>query len=81
MFDHLIWFLLVGLAAGWLAGQILRSPHRSLLVDLIVGVIGAILGGTLFGLIGLRSTGLTGEFVTALLGSLLLVFLLRRLGW
>jgi uncharacterized membrane protein YeaQ/YmgE (transglycosylase-associated protein family) len=80
MFDHLIWFLLVGLAAGWLAGQILRSPRRSLLVDLIVGVFGAILGGTLFGLIGLRSTRLTGEFVTALLGSLLLVFLLRRLG-
>jgi uncharacterized membrane protein YeaQ/YmgE (transglycosylase-associated protein family) len=80
MFDHLIWFLLIGLAAGWLAGQILRSPRRSLIIDLIVGVIGAILGGTLFGLIGLTSTGLVGEFVTALFGSMLLVFLLRRLG-
>jgi uncharacterized membrane protein YeaQ/YmgE (transglycosylase-associated protein family) len=78
MLDHLFWFLVIGLAAGWLAGEILRSPRRSLIVDLIVGVIGAILGGTLFGLIGLTSNGLTGEFVTALFGSLLLVFLLRR---
>ena len=46
---HLLWFLLIGLAAGWLAGQILKGGGFGLWGDLIVGVIGALLGGFLFG--------------------------------
>lgn len=74
-----LWFLLVGLAAGWLAGQIMKSGGRGLVGDLIVGVIGAILGGFLFGLLGLEANGLLGSLVTATVGAIALLAGLRML--
>jgi uncharacterized membrane protein YeaQ/YmgE (transglycosylase-associated protein family) len=77
---HIIYFALIGLAAGWLAGKVMKSNNPSLLVDLIVGVIGAILGGFLFDLLGLQAVGIVGHLVTALVGAMLLIFLLRKFG-
>lgn len=74
-----LWFVLIGLCAGWLAGQITKSGPSSLWGNLVVGVIGAILGGVLLRLIGLTSTGLIGSLVTATVGAILLLFLLRSL--
>ena len=75
----LVWFLLIGLLAGWLAGQIMKGGGFGLVGDLIVGVIGAIMGGFLFGLFGLRSSGLIGSLVTATVGAVVLLYLLRLL--
>lgn len=75
---HLFWFLLIGLAAGWLAGKLTKGGGFGLLGNLIVGVIGAVLGGFLFGLIGLRSTSLLGALITATAGSVALLFALRH---
>jgi len=74
-----LWFLLVGLAAGWLAGQIMKSGGRGLVGDLILGVIGAILGGFLFGLLGLEANSLLGSLVTATVGAIALLAGLRML--
>ena len=49
----LIYFLLIGMAAGWLAGKLMEGRSFGLLGNLVVGVIGAILGGFLFRLVGL----------------------------
>jgi uncharacterized membrane protein YeaQ/YmgE (transglycosylase-associated protein family) len=46
-----LWFLLIGLAAGWLAGQLTKGGGFGLVGDLVVGVVGALLGGFLFGLL------------------------------
>jgi uncharacterized membrane protein YeaQ/YmgE (transglycosylase-associated protein family) len=73
----LLWFLLIGLAAGWLAGQIMKGGGYGLVGDLIVGVIGALLGGFLFGAVGLRAGGLLGSLITATVGALVLIWLLR----
>ena len=51
----IVWFLLIGVAAGWLASQIMKGGGSGLVTDLIMGVIGAILGGFLFGLLGLSA--------------------------
>jgi len=75
----LLWFLLIGVAAGWLAGQLMGSGGTGLVGDLIVGVIGSILGGLLFGLLGLEETGLVGRLVTATVGSVALIAGLRAL--
>jgi uncharacterized membrane protein YeaQ/YmgE (transglycosylase-associated protein family) len=40
-----LWFILIGLAAGWLAGQLMRGGGFGVIGDIIVGVIGALLGG------------------------------------
>jgi len=74
---HIFWFLLIGLAAGWLAGQIMKGGGFGLIGDLIVGVIGALLGGVLFNLFGLHATGLLGNLVMATVGAIVLIALLR----
>lgn len=74
-----LWFALIGLAAGWLAGQLTKGGGYGLVGDLVIGVIGALLGGFLFGLFGLAPTSLLGSLITATVGAVLLVVLLRRL--
>jgi uncharacterized membrane protein YeaQ/YmgE (transglycosylase-associated protein family) len=74
-----LWFLLIGVAAGWLAGQLMKGDGYGLVGDLIVGVIGALLGGFLFGLLGLSATGLLGRLVTATVGAIVLIALLRAI--
>ena len=73
----LIWFLLVGLIAGWLAGQIMRGGGFGLVGDMIVGVIGALLGGWLFGVLGIHAGGLIGAIITAFVDAIILIALLR----
>lgn len=75
--SSLIWFLLIGLIAGWLAGQVMRGGGYGLVGDMIVGVIGAFLGGWLFGLLGIAAGGLIGSLITAFVGAVVLIFLLR----
>ncbi|GMU66043.1 MAG: hypothetical protein AMXMBFR36_23170 [Acidobacteriota bacterium] len=74
---HILWFLLIGLAAGWLAGQIMKGGGYGLLGDLIVGVIGALLGGFIFRLLGIAAYGLLGSLVMATIGAIVLIALLR----
>ena len=75
----IVWFLLIGLAAGWLAGQLVKGGGFGLVGDLIVGVIGAILGGFLFGLLGLTAWGLLGSLVCATVGAIVLLVILRAI--
>jgi len=74
---NFVWFILIGIAAGWLAGQIMKGGGFGVLGDLIVGVIGALLGGFLFGLLGITAGGLLGSLITATVGAIVLIALLR----
>ena len=77
--ESLIWFLLIGLAAGWLASLVMKGARQSLLAYLVIGVIGALLGGWLFGLVGISAGGLVGSLITAFVGAVVLILLLRLL--
>jgi uncharacterized membrane protein YeaQ/YmgE (transglycosylase-associated protein family) len=71
--------LLIGLIAGWLAGKIMRGGGFGIIGDLIVGVIGAVIGGWLWGVLRLPGIGpwwLTA-IVSAVIGACILLFLLR----
>jgi len=72
-----IWFLLIGLVAGWLAGRVMRGGGFGVLGDIVVGVIGALLGGWLFGLLGIAAGGLIGSLIVATIGAIVFLFLLR----
>jgi uncharacterized membrane protein YeaQ/YmgE (transglycosylase-associated protein family) len=74
---EILWFILIGIAAGWLAGQIMKGGGYGLIGDLVVGVIGAVLGGWLFGLLGISATGLLGSLIVATVGAIALIGLLR----
>lgn len=73
----LIWFLLIGLIAGWLAGKVMRGGGYGVIGDMIVGVIGALIGGWLFGMLGIGVGGLIGALITAFVGAVILILLLR----
>jgi uncharacterized membrane protein YeaQ/YmgE (transglycosylase-associated protein family) len=73
-----LWFILIGLAAGWLAGQIMKGGGFGIIGDLIVGVIGAILGGWVFGQLGIwEGGGLLGSLIVATIGAIIFLFILR----
>jgi uncharacterized membrane protein YeaQ/YmgE (transglycosylase-associated protein family) len=74
---YLVWVILIGILAGWIAGQIWKGSGFGVLGDLIVGVIGSLLGSFLFGLIGIGAYGLIGRLVIAVLGAIILLWLIR----
>ncbi|HZK05081.1 MAG TPA: GlsB/YeaQ/YmgE family stress response membrane protein [Actinomycetaceae bacterium] len=77
---HWIMWLIVGGLAGWLASVIMKSDNSfGIIGDIVIGIIGGMLGGFLLSLVGLQGTGSwIGTFVTALLGAVVLIWLLHR---
>ncbi len=76
---YLVWTIVIGILAGWLAGKIMRGKGFGILVDLLLGIVGAFLGGYVFSFFGLAAFGLVGRLIVALVGALLLLFLVRAL--
>lgn len=74
--DGLIYLVIVGLVAGWLAGQFVKGSGFGFPGDLIIGVIGALVGGFLFRIFGLAATGLVGQIVVATVGAVVLLMAL-----
>ena len=69
--------LAIGAVAGWLAGVIMKGGGYGLLGDIVIGIIGAFIGGFLFGLLGISAGGLVGQIITATVGAIVLIFVLR----
>jgi len=69
--------LFVGLIAGWLAGVFMKGGGYGLFGDILLGIVGAVLGGFLFGLIGVAAYGFFGRIVVATVGAVVLVGLAR----
>ena len=75
----LILFLLIGLAAGWLASQIMKT-QRSMVANLVIGVVGAFIGGFLGNLVGLAATGIIGSLILSTIGAVVLIWLIGKVG-
>ena len=76
---NIIWWLIVGLIAGWLTGKIMGGPGHGFLMDIIIGLIGAFAGGFLMQLLGFSSAG--GFFYTllvAVIGAVILTWIYRK---
>jgi uncharacterized membrane protein YeaQ/YmgE (transglycosylase-associated protein family) len=75
-------FLLIGAAAGWLAGLLMRGGGFGLLGNILVGIVGAVIGGFLFRLAGISlGGGMIGSLITAVIGAavlLLVVGLIKK---
>ncbi len=77
--NDIVYILVVGLIAGWLAGKIMKGKGFGLAGDLVVGVLGAIVGSGIFGALGLGAYGILGSAVVALIGALVLIYMVRLL--
>jgi uncharacterized membrane protein YeaQ/YmgE (transglycosylase-associated protein family) len=75
--EHLLIFLAFGILAGFLAGHIWKGSGFGLLGDLIVGVIGSFVGVWVFGLLHISSSGILALLIAAIVGALILLYLLR----
>jgi uncharacterized membrane protein YeaQ/YmgE (transglycosylase-associated protein family) len=76
----LLWFIVIGLVAGWLAGQVVKGRGFGLLGDIVIGVCGALIGGFLFRELGASSGGgLTGSLIVATIGAIVLLLVLRQI--
>jgi uncharacterized membrane protein YeaQ/YmgE (transglycosylase-associated protein family) len=73
-------WIVVGLIAGWLAGQVMKGGGYGILVDIILGILGGFLGGWLFGLLGIGAGGgMIGSLIVAFVGAVILVAITRLL--
>ncbi|HKM43874.1 MAG TPA: GlsB/YeaQ/YmgE family stress response membrane protein [Dysgonamonadaceae bacterium] len=70
-----LWFIIIGILAGFIAGKLMRGGGFGILVNLIVGIIGAVLGGWIFGLLGIAAGGIIGSLVTATVGAIVLLWI------
>ncbi len=74
----LIYILLVGLVAGWATGKIMKGSGYGMLVDILLGIVGAFVGSRVLGLLGIyTSGGLIPSILVAILGAVILVVLVR----
>jgi uncharacterized membrane protein YeaQ/YmgE (transglycosylase-associated protein family) len=75
----LLWTILIGIIAGFLAGKIVKGRGMGTLMDLVVGIVGSILGGWIFTLLGLAAYGLIGQLVMATIGAVVLLLIVRAI--
>jgi uncharacterized membrane protein YeaQ/YmgE (transglycosylase-associated protein family) len=76
----MIYWIIVGLIAGWLAGLVMKGGGYGILVDIILGILGGLLGGWLFGRLGIwPAGGMLGSIIVAFVGAVILVGITRLL--
>jgi uncharacterized membrane protein YeaQ/YmgE (transglycosylase-associated protein family) len=76
----MIYWLVVGLIAGWLAGLVMKGGGYGVIVDILLGIVGGFLGGWLFGRLGIwPAGGMLGSIIVAFVGAVILVGITRVL--
>ena len=79
MIGDLIWWLVVGLIAGWAAGKIMKGGGYGTVMDIVLGIVGAIVGGFLMSLVGIHAGGFIGTIIIAIIGAVLLIWISRMM--
>jgi uncharacterized membrane protein YeaQ/YmgE (transglycosylase-associated protein family) len=75
-----IYSIIVGLVAGWLAGQVMKGGGYGVLMDIVLGLLGGIVGGWVLGALGIwPGAGIIGSIIVSFIGAVILVALSRML--
>ncbi len=76
----MLYSIIVGLIAGWLAGQVMKGGGYGVIVDILLGLLGGVVGGWLFGSLGLwPGGGMIGSIIVSFVGAVILVAISRAL--
>jgi uncharacterized membrane protein YeaQ/YmgE (transglycosylase-associated protein family) len=76
----IIWWLVVGLIAGWLTGKVMGGGGKGALMDIIIGLLGALAGGFIMRLFGFAGEGgFIYTCIVALLGAVILTWIYRKM--
>ncbi len=71
--------IIVGLLAGWLAGILIRGDGYGMLADIVLGLVGGVIGGWIFGVLGLHASHLLGSLIVSTVGAATLVMATRAI--
>jgi uncharacterized membrane protein YeaQ/YmgE (transglycosylase-associated protein family) len=75
----IILFLIIGGVAGWAAGQIMKGGGFGLAGNIVVGIVGSIVGGFMLDVLGFHAGGLFARLITAILGAVVLLYAVKIL--
>ena len=76
----MLYSIIVGLIAGWLAGQVMRGSGYGILIDIVLGLVGGIIGGWLFGALGVfPGGGVIGSILVSFVGAVILVAIVHAI--
>ena len=70
-----IWYIIICIVAGFLAGKVMRGGGFGLIINLLLGILGGVLGGWVFALFGLSASGLIGSLITSTVGAILVLWI------
>ena len=79
MISGLIWWVLVGLIAGWAAGKIMKGGGYGVVMDIVLGIVGAVVGGWLVGILGFQAGGFISTIIVAIIGAVFLIWISRMI--
>lgn len=72
----ILYALLIGALAGWLAGKIMKGGGFGALLNIILGIVGGAVGNWLFGALGIHvSSGILGDLITGVIGAVAILFI------
>jgi uncharacterized membrane protein YeaQ/YmgE (transglycosylase-associated protein family) len=78
--EGLVWTVIVGGIVGWLAGMVMKTGGQmGIVANIVVGIVGAAIGGWIFGLLGLAAYGLVGRLIMYVAGAAVLIAILKAL--
>jgi uncharacterized membrane protein YeaQ/YmgE (transglycosylase-associated protein family) len=77
MAHGIIWWIVVGLVAGWAAGKIMKGGGYGVIADILLGIVGGILGGWIVNLLGFAQGGFIWSVLVAILGAVILIWITR----
>jgi uncharacterized membrane protein YeaQ/YmgE (transglycosylase-associated protein family) len=72
----LLWFIIIGFVAGWIATRLMRKSNIGLVGNIVVGILGAVIGGTIFKFLRISASGLLGSLAMAVVGAVVLLYLI-----
>ncbi len=72
-------FLLIGAIAGWLAGQVMKGKGYGLVGNILMGVIGSVVGGFIFDALNIGGGDLIWQIISATVGAIVVIWVARRI--
>jgi uncharacterized membrane protein YeaQ/YmgE (transglycosylase-associated protein family) len=77
-FMAILWWIIVGLIAGWITGKLMKGSGYGAIMDIVVGIVGAVIGGFIMQALGFaKSGGMIYTIVVAILGAVILTLIIR----
>lgn len=76
---ELLWFILIGILAGWIASVLMHGHGHGIVADFLIGIVGAVIGGFILRLLNITAYGTIGSLTMAVIGAMILLALANLL--